>query len=109
MKEVVLKVENICKNFGPTKALTDVTMEFYGGEICGLIGENGSGKSTLSSVIAGIQPPTSGVMYKHGERYLPVNPVDGQKKGVAMIVQEAGTIPNISITDNIFAGKENSS
>ena len=106
MKEVVLKVENICKNFGPTKALTDVTMEFYGGEICGLIGENGSGKSTLSSVIAGIQPPTSGVMYKHGERYLPVNPVDGQKKGVAMIVQEAGTIPNISITDNIFAGKE---
>jgi len=106
MKKVVLRVENICKNFGPTKALTDVTMEFYGGEICGLIGENGSGKSTLSSIIAGIQPATSGIMYKFGERYIPENPVDGQKKGVAMIVQEAGTIPNISITDNIFAGKE---
>ncbi len=106
MKEVILKVENICKEFGPTKALTDVSIEFYGGEICGLIGENGSGKSTLSSIIAGIQPPTSGAMYKKSQLYQPENPIDGQKKGVAMIVQEAGTIPNISITDNIYAGKE---
>lgn len=106
MKEVILKVENICKEFGPTKALTDVSIEFYGGEICGLIGENGSGKSTLSSIIAGIQPPTSGAMYKKGQPYQPEDPIDGQKKGVAMIVQEAGTIPNISITDNIYAGKE---
>ena len=106
MKEVILKVENICKEFGPTKALTDVSIEFYGGEICGLIGENGSGKSTLSSIIAGIQPPTSGAMYKKGQPYQPADPIDGQKKGVAMIVQEAGTIPNISITDNIYAGKE---
>lgn len=106
MEEMILKVEKICKNFGPTKALTDVTLEFYGGEICGLIGENGSGKSTLSSIIAGIQSPTSGIMYKDGQIYAPEGPIDGQNKGVAMIVQEAGTIPNISIADNLFAGKE---
>ena len=51
------------KNFGATHALTDVSFKFNKGEIRGLIGENGSGKSTVSSIIAGIQPPTSGEMF----------------------------------------------
>ena len=52
--EALLKVTNICKQFGATKALSDVSMELYPGEVRGLLGENGSGKSTLSNIIAGI-------------------------------------------------------
>ena len=106
MKKVLLEVKHISKSFGPTKALSDVSIQVYGGEVCGLIGENGSGKSTLSSIIAGIQPPDSGSMYKDGKEYAPTTAVEGQALGVAMIVQEVGSIPNITIADNIFVGKE---
>lgn len=106
MREAIMKIHHISKNFESTKALKDVSLEIYGGEICGLIGENGSGKSTLSSILAGIQKPTSGTMEKNGNVYEPANSIEGQAKGVAMIIQEAGSIPNISIADNIFAGKE---
>lgn len=106
MKKVLMEVEHITKSFGPTKALSDVSFPIFGGEVCGLIGENGSGKSTLSSIIAGIQQADSGALYKDGAEYAPATAVEGQQKGVAMIVQEVGSIPNITIADNIFAGKE---
>ncbi len=106
MKKVLMEVQHITKSFGPTKALSDVSLSVYGGEVCGLIGENGSGKSTLSSILAGIQRPDSGLMLKGGEEYAPSTSVEGQSLGVAMIVQEVGSIPNITIADNIFAGKE---
>lgn len=106
MKKVLMEVKHISKSFGPTKALVDVSIPVYGGEICGLIGENGSGKSTLSSIIAGIQRADSGEMIKDGQPYAPGTSVEGQARGVAMIVQEVGSIPNITIADNIFAGKE---
>ena len=48
------------KNFGPTVALKNVDLDFYPGEIRGLVGENGSGKSTVTSIMAGMQKPTSG-------------------------------------------------
>jgi ribose transport system ATP-binding protein len=106
MGHTIVEVKNIYKEFGATKALTNVSLEIKSGEICGLIGENGSGKSTLSSIIAGIQPPTQGEMLNEGVYYAPTSPIEAQQKGIAMIVQEAGTIPNISITDNIYTGKE---
>lgn len=58
--EVLVEVKDMCKNFGVTVALNHVDITIRRGEIRGLIGENGSGKSTVSSIIAGIQPATSG-------------------------------------------------
>ena len=58
--DVLVEVKDMCKNFGVTVALNHVDIQFKRGEIRGLIGENGSGKSTVSSIIAGIQPATSG-------------------------------------------------
>lgn len=105
-KELLLKCEQMCKSFGPTKAVNHVDLEVFRGEIRGLIGENGSGKSTISSIIAGVQPCDSGMMYYNGNTYTPKSMVDAQKTGISMVVQEMGTIPGITVAANIFIGKE---
>lgn len=104
--EVLLKVNGLCKIFGPVKALTDVSFEIRRGEIRGLIGENGSGKSTASSIIAGIQPADRGEMFCRGEKYQPSSMIEAQSRGISMVVQEMGTIGDISVAENIFTGKE---
>lgn len=105
-EEVLLKVQDMCKNFGVTVALNHVSFEVRRGEIRGLIGENGSGKSTVSSIIAGMQPPTSGSMVYEGKPWSPATMLEAEQAGIAMIVQEAGTIPNISVAENLFLGHE---
>ncbi len=102
--EVLVEIKNLCKNFGVTVALNNVNMQIKRGEILGLIGENGSGKSTVTSIIAGIQPPTSGEMYYKGKPWKPANTLEAVNNGIGMIVQEAGTIPNITVAENIFMG-----
>ncbi len=105
-KEVLLEVRDMCKNFGVTVALNHVDLVIRRGEIRGLIGENGSGKSTVSSIIAGIQKPTSGDMTYQGKPWAPATTLDAQKAGICMILQEAATIPDIPVADNIFLGSE---
>ena len=106
-KELLLEVRHMNKSFGPTRALKDVDIKVYRGEIRGLIGENGSGKSTVSSIVAGIQKADSGEMFFKGQPHKPATMLDAMKSGVGMIVQEAGTVLNISVAENIFIGKEN--
>ena len=106
MSELLLKATGISKSFGPTQALKDVSFSLHRGDICGLIGENGSGKSTLCSILTGLYKADAGEMEMGGETYAPANMIDAQRKGVAMIVQEMGTISGIGIADNIFVGKE---
>lgn len=105
-KERLLYCRSISKSFGETKALQEVSLEVNRGEIRGLIGENGSGKSTISSIVAGMQKMDSGEMEFMEKKYQPLTMVDAQKKGISMIVQEAGTIPGITVAANIFLGKE---
>ncbi len=102
--EVLLSCKKICKNFGPTRALIDVDFELKRGQVCGLIGENGSGKSTLTSIFAGVQPAVSGDMFRDGQPYKPVSMLEAQEKGVAMVIQEAGTMPGVDVAANIFVG-----
>lgn len=106
MGDTLLSVRGIKKLFGPTIALSDVDFELRKGEIHGLIGENGSGKSTLTSIIAGIHQADEGIMELNDNLYNPLNVVDAQKKGVAMVVQEMGTVPQLTVAENIFLGKE---
>jgi len=106
MAEELLRVENIHKNFGVTVALKDVSFAVERGYVYGLIGENGSGKSTVSSIIAGMQPATSGHMYYKGKEWKPSTMLEAQENNIGMIVQEAGSIPNITVAENIFLGHE---
>jgi ribose transport system ATP-binding protein len=104
--EVLLEVGELCKIFGVTVALDHVSFEVRRGEIRGLIGENGSGKSTASSIVAGMQAATSGKMLFEGKPWKPSSMLHAQQTGIAMVVQEAGTIPSISVAENIFLGHE---
>lgn len=103
-KEVLLSCKGICKEFGPTRALIDVDFEIRRGQVCGLIGENGSGKSTLTSIFAGAQPPSKGEMFREGKPYKPANMLQAQMHKVAMVVQEAGTLPTVDVATNVFVG-----
>jgi ribose transport system ATP-binding protein len=82
-----------------------VDLNVYPGEIRGLIGENGSGKSTLGAVFTGIYKNDSGSLRLRGSEFKPLRMNDALKKGVGMIVQENGTIPGISVAENIFLGE----
>lgn len=102
--DILIECKNICKSFGPTRALIDVSFTLRRGEVAGLIGENGSGKSTLTSIFAGVQPADSGELLYGGVPFQPANMLQAQEKGVAMIVQEAATLPTVSVAENIFVG-----
>lgn len=105
-RDVVLRISGIDKSFGPTHAVNHVSLEFYRGEIRGLIGENGSGKSTLTSMIAGFQQPDSGEMEKDGKPYRPATMLDGKRSGICILVQEMGTINGLTVAANLFLGNE---
>ncbi|MDY2913911.1 MAG: ATP-binding cassette domain-containing protein [Candidatus Enteromonas sp.] len=105
MKEPIFKATHIVKQFGPTIALNDVDIEIYPGEIRGFIGENGSGKSTMSAIMTGIYEASSGTMEFHGKEWHPSSMIDALSKGIGIIVQENGTISEISVAENIFLGE----
>ena len=106
MDEIVLKAEHMFKEFGPTKAVTDVTLELHRGRVVGLVGENGSGKSTLSSMIAGVYPPTKGEMTYKGQPYNPKSVLEARKAGIQYLTQEQGTIDGMTVAENMFLGEE---
>lgn len=104
--ELLLHGEKIDKKFGPTHAVKEVSLDFYKGEIHALIGENGSGKSTFTNMLTGILPIGSGTFTLEGEQVAPKNQVDANHHGIAIIVQETGTLAGLSVAENMFLGDE---
>lgn len=104
-REVIVEVNHMRKCFGPTIALNDVSITIRRGEILGLIGENGSGKSTVTSIVSGMQKANEGEMFYKGEKWEPQSMIYALEKGIGMIVQESGTVPGITVAENIFLGE----
>lgn len=104
--KLLLHADKIDKKFGPTHAVKEVSLDFYAGEIHALIGENGSGKSTFTNMLTGILPIGSGTFTLDGEQIAPKNQVDGNHHGVAVIVQELGTLNGLTVAENLFLGDE---
>ena len=92
MSEVRLQVKNLCKSFGITKAVQNVSFNVNKGEVHALIGENGSGKSTLTNMLTGIYSIGSGTFILDGKEIHPKNQVEANNEGVSIIVQELGTL-----------------
>ena len=107
MGETILYAEKICKSFGITRAVNNVSLSFEKGEIKGLIGENGSGKSTFVSMLCGIHSIDKGRFVLEGEELKVNNQVEANRKGVSIIVQEIGTLSGLTVAENIFLGNEN--
>lgn len=102
----ILKMENITKSFPGVKALDRVNLELYEGKVLGLLGENGAGKSTLMKILSGIYQKDSGNIYHEGNLIEIKGPKHAQKLGIAIIHQELNLIPDLSIRENIFLGRE---
>ena len=106
MSEVRLEVKNLCKSFGITKAVQNVSFNVNKGEVHALIGENGSGKSTLTNMLTGIYSIGSGTFVLDGKEIHPKNQVEANNEGVSIIVQELGTLSGLTVAENIFLGHE---
>lgn len=106
MKAEILRMECISKTFNSIKALDNVNLNVFKGEVLALIGENGSGKSSLIKIAAGIYSKDSGRIYLN-EKEVQINtPHCSQKLGISVIHQEPKLVPNLSVAENIFLGKE---
>jgi ABC-type sugar transport system ATPase subunit len=101
-----LEFHDIRKAFGAVTALTGVSFAVARGEAHALVGENGAGKSTLLKILAGLVRPDSGEMRWNGARLTPSSPRDAIERGVGMVYQEMLCFPNLTVSGNIFAGRE---
>ncbi len=106
MSDIILQAVDVCKTFGIVKAVQNVSIDFYKGEIHGLIGENGSGKSTLMQMLTGIYTIGSGHFILDGKEIHVKNQVEANKEGISIIVQELGTLSGLTVAENIFLGHE---
>jgi len=101
-----LEFRDVRKSFGAVEALAGVTFAVREGEAHAIVGENGAGKSTLLKILAGILRPDAGELWWRDLRLSLGNPREALERGVGMVYQEMLCFPNLSVTGNIFAGRE---
>ncbi len=102
----MLRLSEIRKSYGATRALKSVSLEIAPGEVHALIGENGAGKSTLVKILSGAIRADAGSMALAGQPYRPEGPHDARLKGVAMIYQELNLALHLTVEENILLGAE---
>ena len=101
-----LEFHDVRKSFGAVQALTGVTFSVRTGEAHALVGENGAGKSTLLKILAGLVRPDAGELRWSDRRLSLASPREALEHGIAMVYQEMLAFPNLSVSANIFAGRE---
>lgn len=104
--DVVLEAHGISKSFPGVKALDGVDLTLRAGRSTALLGENGAGKSTLMKILSGVQAPDSGKLIVEGRPVSFTNPRHAIDHGIAMIYQELSLVPDLTIAENIFLGRE---
>ncbi|WP_368869399.1 ribose ABC transporter ATP-binding protein RbsA [Proteus terrae] len=104
--EPLLELKDINKSFPGVKALSGATLRIYPGRVMALVGENGAGKSTLMKVLTGIYKKDAGEVIYQGESCAFNGPKSSQEAGIGIIHQELNLIPELTIAENIFLGRE---
>jgi len=102
----LLWMENVSKAFPGVQALEAVSLHVNAGEVLGLIGQNGAGKSTLMKILSGVYTIDSGEIYYNSQPLQIHNPHHAQELGISIIYQELNLMPNLSVMENIFIGRE---
>ena len=106
MTEPVLSAKNLTKRYGKVTALDNCDFELYPGEILAVIGDNGAGKSTLIKALSGAVSADEGEIYVEGKQVRFASPNDGREAGIETVYQTLAMSPALSITDNMFMGRE---
>lgn len=104
--EPTIQAVNCTKIFPGVIALSNVSLDFYPGEVHALLGENGAGKSTLIKILSGVYTPTEGYVVLEGQKVEFHNPHDAIQKGIAVIHQELSIANDLTVAENIFLGIE---
>ena len=104
--EKYIEFEHVGKTFPGQKALDDVSFSIRKGEIHAIIGENGAGKSTLLNILHGVFPATTGEIRIDGKAVKFAEIADAIDAGIAKVHQEIVSIPDMTVAENLFMGKE---
>ncbi|MFL5280266.1 MAG: sugar ABC transporter ATP-binding protein [Rhodopila sp.] len=103
----ILQMQHVSKTFPGVKALQDVQLTIYPGEVHALMGENGAGKSTLMKILSGAYTPDPGAEIRiDGKPVYITGPLSAKEHGIAIIYQELALSPNLTVAENIYLGRE---
>lgn len=105
-KQPIISMKNISKEFPGVKALEDVELDLYPGEVHVLLGENGAGKSTLMKILTGVYQRDSGEILLSGNEVEFSNVRESMEAGIRIIYQELNLLTNLTVAENIFIGEE---
>ena len=106
MSSPAIEMRGITKNFPGVKALKSVSFSAYPGEVHALAGENGAGKSTLMKILSGVYRLNGGAVVVGGEERHFSHPLEAIRAGIAVIYQEFSLLPERTVAQNIFLGRE---
>ena len=106
IQESLLSVRGITKRFFGVHALEEVSFDVAAGVVHAVVGQNGAGKSTLMKCLMGVHQPDAGEVALAGAPYLPANPHEAVAAGVDIVFQEIEILPNLTIAENLFLGRE---
>jgi ribose transport system ATP-binding protein len=102
----LLELDGIAKSFGGIDALKGVSLDLRAGEVHALVGENGAGKSTLMKILAGVIADFEGSYRLAGKPLRLRSPRDALQSGIGMIHQELSVLPELSVAENLFLGRQ---
>ncbi len=106
MENYKISLKHITKSFPGVKALSDIDFDVRQGTVHVIMGENGAGKSTMMKIINGVYHPDSGEIYIDGQKVVIKTPIQATELGIAMIYQELHFVPEFTIAEFLFMGKE---
>ena len=106
-REIVLKTDHLCIQFGGLKAVDDVNLEIRKGELYGLIGPNGAGKTTVFNLLTGVYKPTSGRFFLCGEDLTGKSPIEINRRGIARTFQNIRLFNKLTVLENVMVGLSN--
>ena len=106
MTTPLVEMRNMSISFGGIKAVDNVTVDLYPGEVVGLLGHNGAGKSTLIKMLSGAYAPDAGEIFINGEKATITNPRDARRYNIETIYQTLALADNLDAASNLFLGRE---
>ena len=102
----LLSITGVSKEFPGVKALNNVQFNLNKGEVHAIVGENGAGKSTLMKILSGIYKKDTGEIFYQSKNVNVSSPLEAQKLGISIIHQELNLMPDLTVAQNIFIGRE---